>query len=60
MIKNSLVFGKRRINMETMLAAVLYAPGPPSVLKVEKRPIPVPKEGEVLVRVHAFGLNRSE
>src|SRR5215472_17300119 len=43
-----------------MKAAVIYAPGGPEVLKIEIRPIPVPQAGEVLIRVKAFGLNRSE
>src|SRR5438309_1717144 len=46
--------------MATMKAAVMYAPGGPEVLKVESRPVPEPKAGEVLIRVKAFGLNRSE
>jgi NADPH:quinone reductase-like Zn-dependent oxidoreductase len=46
--------------MTTMKAAVMYSPGGPEVLKVEDRPIPTPKAGEVLIRVKAFGLNRSE
>src|ERR1700761_7018477 len=46
--------------MTTMKAVVMYEPGGPEVLKVESRPIPVPKRGEVLIRVKAFGLNRSE
>src|SRR6266403_5055 len=44
----------------TMKAAVIYEPGGPEVLKVESRPIPKPKAGEVLIRAKAFGLNRSE
>jgi NADPH:quinone reductase-like Zn-dependent oxidoreductase len=44
----------------TMKAAVIYEPGGPEVLKIEARPVPAPKEGEVLIRVKAFGLNRSE
>lgn len=42
-----------------MKAVVLYSPGPPEALVIEQRPIPVPKEGQVLIRVKAFGLNRS-
>lgn len=44
----------------TMKAAVIYEPGGPEVLKIESRPIPTPRAGEVLIRVKAFGLNRSE
>jgi NADPH:quinone reductase-like Zn-dependent oxidoreductase len=44
----------------TMKAAVIYEPGGPGVLKIESRPIPTPQPGEVLVRVKAFGINRSE
>jgi NADPH:quinone reductase-like Zn-dependent oxidoreductase len=46
--------------MDTMKAAVMYAPGGPEVLKVENRPIPAPRTGQVLIRIKAFGLNRSE
>jgi NADPH:quinone reductase-like Zn-dependent oxidoreductase len=46
--------------MATMKAAVIYEPGGPDVLKIESRPIPIPRPGEVLIRVKAFGLNRSE
>jgi NADPH:quinone reductase-like Zn-dependent oxidoreductase len=46
--------------MQTMKAAVIHEPGGPDVLKVERRPIPTPGAGEVLIRVKAFGLNRSE
>jgi len=44
----------------TMKAAVIHEPGGPEVLKIETRPIPKPRAGEVLIRVNAFGLNRSE
>jgi NADPH:quinone reductase-like Zn-dependent oxidoreductase len=44
----------------TMKAAIIYEPGGPEVLKIESRPIPTPRPGEVLIRVKAFGLNRSE
>ena len=46
--------------MTTMMAAVIHEAGGPEVLKIESRPIPTPKRGEVLIRVKAFGLNRSE
>lgn len=45
---------------DTMRAAVMHAPGGPEVLRIEQRPIPQPQAGEVLIRVEAFGLNRSE
>ncbi|MCJ1474919.1 hypothetical protein MMC13_003579 [Lambiella insularis] len=43
-----------------MKAAVIYEAGGPEVLKVESRPVPKPEKGQVLIRVKAFGLNRSE
>ena len=46
--------------MATMKAAVIYKAGGPEALKLESRSIPTPKRGEVLIRVKAFGLNRSE
>ena len=44
----------------TMRAIVLDAPGPASALTIRERPIPTPVPGWVLIRVRAFGLNRSE
>ena len=43
-----------------MKAVVLHHGGPPEVLKIEERPIPKCNKGQVLIRVKAFGLNRSE
>src|SRR5580692_511377 len=46
--------------MATMKAAVIHEAGGPEVLKIESLPVPAPKSTEVLIRVKAFGLNRSE
>ena len=43
-----------------MRAVVLEAPGPPEALQIRDVPVPVPERGEVLIKVEAFGLNRSE
>ncbi len=43
-----------------MRAFVLEQPGPPEALKLRSVPVPVPGAGELLIRVRAFGLNRSE
>ncbi len=43
-----------------MRAVVIDGPGGPEVLTVREVPIPVPAAGWVLIKVGAFGLNRSE
>jgi NADPH:quinone reductase len=45
---------------ETMRSVVARSPGGPEVLQVEQRPTPTPGEGEILVRVHAAGINRPD
>lgn len=45
---------------EFMRAIDPEAPGGPEVLVITERPVPVPGEGEVLVRVAAAGVNRPE
>jgi len=44
----------------SMRAVVLDAPGPPESLQIREAPMPVPGPGQVLIKVKAFGLNRSE
>src|SRR4051812_22546464 len=44
----------------TMRAVVLDAPGPPEALRIRELPVPEARPGWVLIRVKAFGLNRSE
>ena len=46
--------------MPEMKAVVIHEAGDPEVLMVENRPIPTPENGQVLIRVKAFGVNRSE
>ena len=46
--------------MAMMKAAVIRIAGGPEVLKIENLPIPEPRNDQLLIRVKAFGLNRSE
>ena len=46
--------------MAVMKAVVIREAGGPEVLKIEERPVPEARPGWVLIRVRAFGLNRSE
>lgn len=43
-----------------MKACVITHPGGPEVLKIQERPRPVTKPGEVLIKVHAAGVNRPD
>jgi putative PIG3 family NAD(P)H quinone oxidoreductase len=43
-----------------MHAVAIREPGGPEVLTLEERPVPVPGEGEVLIRVAAAGINRPD
>lgn len=46
--------------MTAMRAVVVDGPGGPEVLEIRDVPVPSAQTGQVLIRVHAFGLNRSE
>jgi putative PIG3 family NAD(P)H quinone oxidoreductase len=43
-----------------MIAIAISSPGGPDVLKPEERPTPVPRAGEVLIRVEAAGVARAD
>ena len=45
---------------ETMTAIGITQPGPPEALQAEERTLPVPAEGEVLVKLAAAGVNRPD
>jgi NADPH2:quinone reductase len=45
---------------DTMRAVVVDQPGPPEVLQLRELDVPHAEPGQVLIRVRAFGLNRSE
>ncbi len=45
---------------ESMTAIAITEPGGPMVLKPEKRAVPLPGAGEILVRVRAAGVNRPD
>lgn len=44
----------------TMTAIEIVAPGGPEVLRPTTRPVPMPKAGEILVKVAAAGINRPD
>jgi NADPH:quinone reductase len=46
--------------MSANRAVIASRPGGPDVLQIVERPRPVPGEGEILVRVHAAGMNRMD
>jgi putative PIG3 family NAD(P)H quinone oxidoreductase len=44
----------------TMRAVVAKLPGGPDVLEIEMRPLPIPGEREILIKVEAAGVNRPD
>jgi NADPH:quinone reductase len=53
----NLFFICRQLNMQAIEISQF---GPPEVLKTCERPLPVLKAGEVLIKVHAAGINRPD
>lgn len=45
---------------QTMTAIAITEPGGPRMLRPETRAVPQPGEGEILIRVHAAGVNRPD
>ena len=45
---------------ETMTAIAITEPGGPDVLRPETRPVPMPYEGDILIKVAAAGVNRPD
>lgn len=45
---------------DTMTAIAISRPGGPDVLVAETRPLPIPQDGEILIRVAAAGVNRPD
>ena len=45
---------------DTMTAIAIAEPGGPEMLQPERRPVPHPQEGEILIRVAAAGVNRPD
>lgn len=45
---------------ETMRVVEIASPGGPEVLRAAERPVPRPGAGEILIRVHAAGVNRPD
>ena len=46
--------------MKHMTAIAITSPGGPEVLRPVELPVPVPRPGEILVRVKAAGVNRPD
>lgn len=45
---------------DTMTAIAILEPGGPDMLVPEERAVPFPEDGEILIRVHAAGINRPD
>ncbi len=45
---------------ETMRAVEIAKPGGPDVLRPAERPVPVPGQGQILIRLHWAGVNRPD
>jgi NADPH2:quinone reductase len=56
----SIIAGAAGGKARAMRAIVVREHGGPEVLEIQELPAPVPEEGDVLVRVRAFGLNHAD
>jgi putative PIG3 family NAD(P)H quinone oxidoreductase len=54
------IFHAAFVSLDTMKAVIITRPGGPDVLEIREVPTPQPGLHEVLVRVHAAGLNRAD
>jgi NADPH2:quinone reductase len=52
--------GMEAVTFSAMQAIEITSPGGPDVLRLTERPVPSPGVNEVLVRVHAAGVNRPD
>jgi putative PIG3 family NAD(P)H quinone oxidoreductase len=58
--RSSINRSQSNINRCQMKAIVITHPGGPDVMQVQERPVPVPGEGELLIRVKAAGINKPD
>src|SRR4030095_14282428 len=49
-----------RQHVNTLRAIIITSPGAPGALQLQDRPVSEPGTGEVLVSVHAAGINRPD